>query len=108
MGLQQHRTLVAYTYDREKHIEAAAKIAEIWKALGFKECPEYIGVLGVGANSGGSIVIGPDGSKEGWPQADLAKDLRKRFWSWLETQKVGWSYAQIEFGELGNKSTFGR
>lgn len=106
MGLQQHRTLIAYTWSDSEIKEAQEVLNKIAVLLDLENV-EYVKILGVAANGGGSVVIGPDGSKENWPQSDKAKSLRDQFWIWL-TSRVSWSYALVEFGELGNKVLYGR
>ena len=59
-----------------------------------------------------SIVLYPDGSKEGWESSHAGDDFRDRFIEQLEQSNYSdgscpWSYVEVAFGELGQKVTRG-
>lgn len=58
------------------------------------------------ANGVITLILPPDGSKEGWAESDAGDDLRDRFIAELhkdenEDGENPWQFAEIQYGELG-------
>lgn len=95
MGLIQHHALVAITWDQKSFECIVAQINER------TDCDQFL--LNVTKiNAYYTIIIPPDGSKEGWEESD-AGDARR---DWLlkiiaESEHAGrWDWIEVEFGEL--------
>ena len=100
MGTIQHDAIIATT-GFENHFK---KMKRRIKKLTTKE--QELFKWGEGwINGYFTIVMIPDGSKEGWAPSNEGNDLRE----WFISNLVGyWEYATVSYGELGNVSSFGR
>ncbi len=52
-----------------------------------------------------SFLVGPDGSKEGWPESKHGDELRAAFIRYLRTQFLGWVEVQFDDDEKETKVT---
>lgn len=97
MGTMQHHAVIATTPFRDT-------FKEVWKRT--KELDGHF-VKGKLQMSGyRTIVLMPDGSKEGWLASDAGDDARDAFISLLESYVLDggnyWEYVEVSFGELGS------
>jgi hypothetical protein len=92
MGYMKHNAILVTTWSGE-HIEAAAAQA---KELGLQ-------VLGPSAkvvNAFRSLLVCPDGSKEGWQGSDEGDARRAGFREWLRSQTYDDDSSPIEWVEF--------
>ena len=78
MGYMRHNAILVTTWS-EKHIEAAAGQA---KELGL----QMLGPSAKVVNGYRSLLVCPDGSKEGWQDSDEGDARRLAFRQWLRSQ----------------------
>jgi hypothetical protein len=104
MGVIHHHAVIANTWKDEVYESVrewvAANVEDNLKPL--------MRFVEAGENGRKTIVMCPDGSKEGWPASDSCDDLRRRFTDHLDTYEYddGSSpidYVEVEFGEFGQR-----
>jgi len=101
MGTIQHNAVIATTWDNEKFdamIEWINQLSDREKEL-FVARKSWV-------NSYRTIILTPDGSKEGWPESDAGDNLRNRFLTRLHRDGYEdggncWDFVHIGYGELG-------
>ena len=107
MGMMQHHAIIATTWD-EKTFEAIKG----WISKLGKDHQELFLTGGSWVNGHQTVVMVPDGSKEGWETSDKGDGLRDAFIQRLEADSYGededgesegspWRWAEIGFGECG-------
>lgn len=102
MGLMQHHAVIATTFSDER----AQKVHE-W-ILALPEDARGLFLLGKGViNSEYTIVLIPDGSKEGWEESDWGDRLRADFTARLREDDYDdgsspWMWVEVAYGELGS------
>ena len=100
MGLVQHHALIATTSWDERIEKAKA-----WIDLLEPEDREFFLISPVGVNGETSIVLFPDGSKEGWPQSEQGDVRREQFIEQVLKKDPGWMWIEGTFGERGSAIT---
>lgn len=80
MGYVRHNAIVVSSWSEDKIAKAREVAAEMVPGLVSEVIPYRI-------NGGGSFLIAPDGSKEGWEESDCGDSQRDAFVAWLETQR---------------------
>lgn len=93
MGVINHNAVLATTWD-EKRVE---KIKE-WISKLHIDLIKLFLIGPVTINSYTTIVLVPDGSKEGWEQSDRGNELRESFIKELDEY---WEWIEIGYGEFG-------
>lgn len=103
MGIINHNAIIATTwkndeYERlKKWIKKFQPEDRILFLTGGPTCNGYL-----------TVVMIPDGSKEGWPESDAGDVLRDEFVTELEKSKHDdgsspWDYIEVGFGEYDQK-----
>ena len=92
MGYIKHNAIVVTSWE-DKAIEAAAQTAV---ALGMS----VIGPSEPVTNGYRSILVCPDGSKEGWDTSDEGDERRAQFRKWLEWGNKDEEYGSFEWVEI--------
>ncbi len=101
MGTIIHHAVVATTWNDETF----AKILKWVKNLPAQERAMFL-MSKPKMNGYATVILVPDGSKEGWAESDWGDQLRREFIHILELDKYGdgsspWDWVEIEFGESG-------
>lgn len=105
MGVVNHNAVIATIEDYPALDSHYAVVIEWISSLTHTE--QQLFLVGRGwVNGSRTIVLIPDGSKEGWAESDRGNDLRKRFIERLreddfEDGSCPWRYVEIGFGEFG-------
>lgn len=102
MGVENNNAVVATTYDKKE-------IARVRKWV--DELPEMKSLFLFGAeeiNGKTTVVMVPDGSKEGWAESDAGDRLRDCFVKELEKANYDdgsnpWDFVEVGYGEFGQK-----
>lgn len=102
MGTMNHDSIIATTWNK-----AAFDKLQKW----IENCPKkwqklFTANLQCFANSYYTVVITPDGSKEGWDESNLGDVIRERFLKRLEKDEYEdgsspWEFVEVSFGEYG-------
>lgn len=79
MGYMRHHAIVVSSWDKDL-IAKAHKIA-------VESFPHVSEIVPHAMNGGGSFLVPPDGSKEGWPESLLGDDRRAAFVRWMDSQR---------------------
>jgi hypothetical protein len=94
----RHHAIVVTSFNEKLTREAHAK------ALGLFGLAGVSTILTAPSNSYFSFFVGPDGSKEGWPESDRGDSLRELFIEWLREQyhedgssNIFW--AEVQYGD---------
>ena len=100
MGTMNHNAVIATTWDG-KEVERIKKFTELNNSALFLFSNEV-------TNGYITVVLVPDGSKEGWEESDDGDDLRERFIKKLEQANYDdgsnpWDWIEVGFGEYGQK-----
>lgn len=98
MGTINHNAVIATTWNHE----ALSDMVEWLENKGIKN----FAVSNVSVNLHQSIVIFPDGSKEGWEMSDEWDRIRMKFMDKLdsfayEDGSNPWNYVEVGYGEYG-------
>jgi hypothetical protein len=101
MGLMQHNVVVATTWHQERFAEAAQ-----WLSNLPTEDARFYMIGPPMMNREATIVLLPDGSKEGWADSDEGDERRRIFVSFLKTHDYEdgsspWKFVDVSFGERG-------
>jgi hypothetical protein len=99
MGLIRHHAIIVTSWQKSKLQEAF----ETARQLGLT----VIGPSEQSINGYQSILICPDGSKEGWPASDMGDELREAFKQWLDQQRYAdgsstLSWCEVAYGNEDN------
>ncbi len=93
MGYMLHHAIVITTYKNDELHKVATKAKELGlQVLGPSEESPVNGYF--------SLLICPDGSKEGWPESEEGNKLRRKFIEWLETQRHEDGSSWLEWVEI--------
>ncbi len=110
MGVIHHNAVIA-TVSCQKDFEnmkSWIKDLKVELTVGGLD-PKKMFIFGDGvANDYFTIVLVPDGSKEGWPDSAIGDDLRARFIDKLNQMAFDdgsnmWRWIEVGFGECGQK-----
>lgn len=105
MGLIHHHAIIATTWNREE----AARL-ERW---GLENPDARLIVAGpTSVNSYFTIIMPPDGSKEGWDESDEGDRRREKLIAAFkeadyEDRSNPWAWVEVGYGELGQEVTRG-
>lgn len=91
MGYMRHNAIIVTSWG-DKAITEAAKHA---KELGL----QVLGPSDEAVNSYRSLLICPDGSKEGWPESEQGERRRAAFRGWLNAQRYEDGSTSLEWVE---------
>jgi hypothetical protein len=102
MGLMQHDAVVATTW-KEECFYRVLRVVNSW---GYPY--RFLDSAASVQNGYRTILLTPDGSKEGWTESDRGDSLRTRFINLLhednyEDGTSPWSWVEVSWGELGSK-----
>jgi hypothetical protein len=101
MGTIQH-DLVAFTFDSDK-------IPKVGKWIEEHVPAKYIHLFAISppcSNGYSTIVMFPDGSKEGWETSNDADDIREQFIAWAQDHLSHLEGVHARYGELGSFCEF--
>lgn len=103
MGAENNNAVLATTWNDK----AVARIKE-WIDAQPAEWRSLFAVVAAISNGKTTVVLCPDGSKEGWETSDVGDDLRRRFIAELagddyEDGSSPWEWVEIGYGEYGQK-----
>lgn len=110
MGTMHHHAVIATTWDATEMKRIRDWVGKITfpKHAHFKH-PRQLFLFGDGlVNGEQTVVMIPDGSKEGWPESDDCNALRAEFITELqrsdyEDGSSPWCWVEVGFGELGQQ-----
>lgn len=102
MGVMNHNVVAATTWDAKRFADAWAWV----EALPDKSRRLFLADAAPGINGYRSIVLLPDGSKEGWTESDQGDVLRATFMERLRMDdhcdgSSPWDFVEVSFGEFG-------
>ena len=107
MGYLRHQALVVYSWDDEKlqaaHVEAKRIYGQPAEpnAGGTDVLVHLVSeVVPAAVNGGGSFLVAPDGSKEGWTTSDLSDERRGELIAWLDQQRYEDGSSALTWAEL--------
>ncbi len=102
MGTIQHHAVIATTPFRDK-------FKEVWKRT--KEMEGHFVKGKAQINGYRTIVLMPDGSKEGWIVSNAGDEARDAFIALLESYALDggnyWDYVEVSWGEMGSHTPRG-
>ncbi len=103
MGVVNHNCIVATTWNPVKWARVQAWINDLHERDQklFTTAESWV-------NHHNTIVLVPDGSKEGWTESDEGDELRDRFIEQLKLDEYDdgsspWAWVEVGFGEFGQK-----
>jgi hypothetical protein len=105
MGIENHNAILATTWDKEyvEIIRAWVEELKCERLLPSFHDPRSLFVFGPELINGyTTVVMLPDGSKEGWAESDYVDELRDRFIERLEEEDK-WDWIEVGYGEYGQK-----
>lgn len=95
MGYCRHHAIIVTSWDKV-HINAAhVKAKEIFG-------DQVTELLPTATNGYQTFLIGPDGSKEWWPDSDKGDQRRKDFREWMEASKMYFDAAEVQYHDEEN------
>lgn len=92
MGYMRHHAIVVSSWDDDL-VQKAHKAAT-------DTFPHVSQVVAHAVNGGGSFLVPPDGSKEGWQDSRLGDDRRAAFIRWLDGQRYDDGSTSIRWVEV--------
>jgi len=104
MGVINHNAIIATTWD---HKDSEAKMKEFIASLPYGEQLLFVW-RDSPYNGFTTVIMVPDGSKEGWGASDEIDNLRDRFVAAIESMKYEdgsnpWRWVEVGYGEYGQK-----
>lgn len=94
MGTISHNAIIVTDNSLEWLAKAAAKARELGAIV--------LGPSEPGTNNYRTLVLCPDGSKEGWETSDAGNRCRDAFVEWLRLQREEYpEWVEVCYGELG-------
>lgn len=103
MGTINHNAVIATTWDEEefKKVEKWIKNIPIYTDSQYpNDLKAKFTFCDSRMNGYQTIVMNPDGSKEGWPLSNKFDEVREEFIKQLDSS---WDWISVSFGELGYK-----
>lgn len=92
MGYMRHNAIVVTSWNASNINAAAQKAADLKL--------QVLGPSKIILNNYFSLMVCPDGSKEGWPDSDLGDERRAAFKEWLGEQKYEDGSCNLEWAEI--------
>lgn len=95
MGYIRHNAIIVTSWEDEAIVEAAAMARQIGL--------QVLGPSDEALNGYRSVLVCPDGSKEGWDESDRGDERREGFKNWLDDQRyedgsTSLCWAEIAYG----------
>lgn len=110
MGVMHHNAVIATVFNQDYFNDMKKWIEELEVEKTFVGLdPKKLFIFGGGiANDYHTIVLVPDGSKEGWPDSDVGDKLREVFIAKLNSMAYDdgsscWRWIEVGFGEIGQE-----
>jgi len=100
MGTIQHHAVIATGGDDQHRDQVTAWIA----SRGENHQRRYL-VGPMVINGYFTVVLTPDGSKEGWDDSDAGDAERDEFVAWLSEPDTYWDWVEVTYGEIGYRIT---
>jgi hypothetical protein len=105
MGLMQHHAIVASTWNGDEFERIRRWVGRL-RPADDTDPRDWFLFGPVTMNSYRTIVMVPDGSKEGWTRSDIGDRIRKSFVKAMTKANYDdgsspWDYVEVSFGELG-------
>lgn len=102
MGVENNNAVIATTWDRDEVARIKKWVDEL------TEMKSLFLFGGEEINGKTTVVMVPDGSKEGWPESDAGYALRSMFISEIEKANYDdgsnpWDFVEVVYGEFGQK-----
>jgi hypothetical protein len=103
MGIENNNAVLATTWN-----ESSMKRIKDWIAGQDEDLRGLFTIVPALSNDKATIVLCPDGSKEGWETSNRGDDLRERFIAQLseddyEDGSSPWKWVEVGYGEYGQK-----
>lgn len=92
MGYIRHNAIIVTSWKKEAIDEAISKAVELDMTV--------IGPSDKVTNGYKSIMICPDGSKEGWRESDIGDERRSLYRQWLDSQKYDDGSTNLDWVEV--------
>ncbi len=102
MGVENNNAVIATTWNKDEVVRIKKWVDSLSEMKGlFLFGDEEI-------NGKITVVMVPDGSKEGWPKSDTGDKLRDAFVAELEKANYDdgsnpWNFVEVGYGEFGQK-----
>lgn len=90
MGYIRHDSIIVTSWDKQAIKESHEKAISL--GLGVSE------IIGSYINGYGNFFIPPDGSKESWPESEVADGKRKEFISWIRNSELHIDWVAVSYG----------
>jgi hypothetical protein len=100
MGTIQHHAIVATTWDDDVFLAMLE-----WIRNRTEDTRKLFKVGEGWMNGYSTVVLIPDGSKEGWPESGRGDNLRDFFIDRLKEDDHRWDWVEVTYGELGHGLT---
>jgi hypothetical protein len=88
------------------YVRHNAIIATAWQEGAAEALVAYAAGIGADAIAGPEVINGyrtvvvvPDGSKEGWSNSNEGDERRQKIRAWLESEKYYWEWAEVAYGD---------
>ena len=95
MGYIRHHAILATCWDGSDALKLKSFCEHVVGA-------EQVGFIGPAINGYCTVVVGPDGSKEGWPESEHGDSARKKIVDYLTASDFAW--VEVQYGdESGNQ-----
>ena len=107
MGIENNECVIATTFDN-----GAIEKIQTWIDTLPNDQAQLFVILPSIVNHKQTIILGPDGSKKGWPEAQRGEFLRDEFIKKLESFASGdgsnpFDFVEVGYGEYGQKTLRG-
>ena len=99
--IRHHAIIITYNEDALSYNNMEIPIVKIKEYFG----QHNVAVVCSGINSYKTIIIGPDGSKEGWPKSDEGDHRREEFLEWFVKWSKWCDVIEVCYGGDGEEST---
>lgn len=105
MGYVRHTAIIVTSYDYDTAVAAALIIKTLGNAE--RQALHMSNLIPPIVNDYWTLLVAPEGSKLGWPEADKAAEARDRVIAWLREQD-GLSWVEVHYGSDDNNAWIGR
>lgn len=102
MGYMRHHAILVTTCHNGFFLQAKEKAENLFP-------PEILRCADSVTNGYQTIVVTPDGSKEGWEESSVGDAAREQFLKWLEDQRCAdgssyYSWVCVQYGDDGGET----
>ena len=105
MGTIQHHAIIITTWERERAEAFRARAVEIAYGISDFRGEALAGMISPvvlsAANGFATLLIAPDGSKEGWPCSEDGDRFRAALREAFRDEMAGDDWIEVGYGELG-------